>query len=101
MRTIVVAVPVLLLVGAVVVRANVRSRRAGYSIPGRTAVRCSKGHVFRTTWVMGGSLTTIRLAPLLRYGHCRVGDHWATLRAVKDADLTESERLALNERPDA
>lgn len=65
--------------------ANVVARRAGYAIPGRTDVRCGNGHVFRTTWVEGGSLTTVRLGPLLRYGRCPVGHHWTTIRPVKAA----------------
>jgi hypothetical protein len=101
MGSIIVVVAVLLMIGVVVAVANIWSRRAGYSIPGRTAVRCSKGHVFKTRWVMGGTLTAVRLGPLLRFGHCPAGDHWATLHPVKDADLTNVERRALDEQADA
>jgi hypothetical protein len=101
MGPIPVIVGVLLLLAIVVAGANVWARRAGYSMPGQTAVRCSAGHVFETTWVMGGSLTTIRLGPLLRYGRCPVGDHWANLRPVKAADLTDLERRTLDEQAGA
>jgi hypothetical protein len=93
------AVWVVLAVAVAVVAAsaalNLWARRAGYAIPGRTAVRCSKGHLFRRTWVMGGSLTAVRLGPLLRYGRCPVGHHWTLIRPVKEADLTEAERRTL------
>jgi hypothetical protein len=97
----VIAVIALVVVGIVVVALNRGMRRAGYGIPGRTAVRCSKGHVFRTTWIEGGSLTTIRLGPLLRYARCPVGNHWATIRPIKEADLTEAERRTLDEQAGA
>jgi hypothetical protein len=90
-----IVVAVLLVVVIVTVGLNVWARRAGYAIPGRSPVRCSQGHLFLTTWVMGGSLTRVRLGPLTRWGRCRVGHHWATLRPVKDDELTDQERIAL------
>lgn len=94
---VVVLVVLLVLVVLVFVALNLWARRSGYIIPGRTAVRCSQGHLFRTTWVMGGSLTAVRLGPLLRYARCPAGHHWALIRPVKEADLTEAERRALDE----
>lgn len=82
-------------VGASVIAINVAMRRKGYSIPGKTAVRCSDGHLFTTTWIEGGSLKAVRLGPLLRYQRCPIGDHWALIRPVKDADLTDEDRQAL------
>ena len=96
-----VVIGLVLIVVVVVVAENLWSRRAGYPIPGRTAVRCDAGHVFRTTWVQGGSLSAIRLGPLLRYGRCPVGHHWSRLRPVKDADLTDSQRRTLDSESDA
>ena len=82
---------------AVVVGLNVVMRRRGYAIPGRPAVRCSKGHLFRTTWIEGGSLKAIRLGPVRRFQRCPVGRHWALVRPVKEKDLTDADRRALDQ----
>jgi len=87
-----------LILGAVAVYVtaiNIRLRRLGYSIPGRSAVRCSKGHLFETTWIEGGSLKAVRLGPLTRYQRCPVGRHWAIVHPVRDADLTDGELAEL------
>jgi hypothetical protein len=77
---------------------NVGMRRKGYSIPGRTVVRCSKGHLFTTVWIEGGSLKAVRLGPTTRFQHCPVGKHWAIIHPVKDSELTEEgKRLARGE----
>jgi hypothetical protein len=68
---------------------TVGTRRLGYSIPGRTAARCTLGHLFTMTWILGGSLTSIHLGPLTRACRCPVG------RPAKDTDLTEAERQTL------
>jgi hypothetical protein len=86
----IIVVVVVLAISVVVV--NVVVRRRGYSIPGRTIVRCSKGHLFTTTWIEGGSLKAVRLGPLTRYQRCPVGRHWAIVHPVKDEDLSEEER---------
>jgi hypothetical protein len=52
----------------------------------RQTVRCSKGHVFTTTWVPMASFTAIRLGRS-RYMRCPVGKHWAICRKVADADV--------------
>jgi hypothetical protein len=59
----IVTIVILALVALSVVVVNVVARRQGYSIPGRTVVRCSKGHLFTTTWIEGGSLRAVRLGP--------------------------------------
>jgi hypothetical protein len=89
---LVIAIVLLALVAITVVVVNVRVRREGYSIPGKTVVRCSKGHLFRTTWIEGGSLKAVRLGPHTRFQYCPVGKHWATIHPVKDAELTDEER---------
>ncbi|MCH6472515.1 hypothetical protein [Sinomonas terrae] len=71
-------------------------RRQGYSIPGRTAVRCSKGHLFSTTWVEGASLQAVRLGPFTRFQYCPVGRHWAIVHPVKADDLSDDERRAVD-----
>ncbi len=79
----------------VIVATNVWAHRSGYAIPGRTPVRCRKGHLFLTTWVMGGSLTRVRLGPLTRWGRCPVGHHWTTMHPVKEAELSDEDRRRL------
>jgi len=60
---------------------------------GKVTVRCSKGHVFTTTWSPLGSFTSIRLGSA-RYQRCPVGNHWALVKPVNDSDLTVGERRA-------
>ena|ERR1700744_4362745 len=79
-----------------VILMNVVMRRKGYHIPGKTAVRCSKGHLFRTTWIEGGSLVSIKLGPRTRFHYCPVGKHWAIIHPVKEQDLTDEERRQLS-----
>src|SRR5579862_7356238 len=92
---LIIGIVALVLVGIAVVVINVVVRRKGYSIPGKTVVRCSKGHLFVTTWIEGGSLKAVRLGPFTRYQRCPVGNHWAIVHPVKDADLTSEERQLL------
>jgi hypothetical protein len=61
------------------------------ALVGKIKVRCSKGHVFTTTWSPLGSLTAIRLAGA-RFQHCPVGNHWALVRPVPDDGTTDEER---------
>jgi hypothetical protein len=89
---VIALIVILAVVGISVVVLNVVMRRRGYSIPGKTVVRCSKGHLFTTTWIEGGSLKSVRLGPTTRYMRCPVGKHWAIVHPVKDADLTDEER---------
>jgi hypothetical protein len=83
----------------VIVVLNMVMRKKGYSIPGRTVVRCSKGHLFTTVWIEGGSLKAVRLGPMMRFQHCPVGKHWAVIRPVKDSELTEEGRRLANGEP--
>jgi hypothetical protein len=92
---LIVGIVVLVVLAITVIAVNVVMRRKGYSIPGRTVVRCSKGHLFETTWVEGGSLKAVRLGPLKRYQRCPVGQHWAIVRPVREEDLTDEERRAV------
>jgi hypothetical protein len=80
--------------------ATVTAKRRGYSgLGGNTIVRCSKGHLFTTIWIPGVSFTSIRLGPR-RFQRCPVGRHWALVRPVKDADLTEAQRRSAREHRD-
>lgn len=83
---------VLIVLAICTVIVNVVVRRKGYSIPGKTVVRCSKGHLFTTTWVEGGSLKAVRLGPLTRFQRCPVGNHWAIVHPVKNEDLSDEDR---------
>lgn len=89
---LIVGLAILAVVAVLVVAGNIRARRAGYSIPGKTVVRCGKGHLFTTTWIEGGSLKAVRLGAYTRYQRCPVGPHWSIVHPVKDADLTDEDR---------
>lgn len=85
-----------IVVVATVILMNWIMRRKGYNMPGKTAVRCSRGHFFRTTWVEGGSLVSVRLGPTSRFHYCPVDKHWAIIHPVKEQDLTDAERRQLS-----
>lgn len=91
----VVAVAVAVVVGVGVALLNLGMRRRGYAIPGRTPVRCARGHLFATVWVEGGSLKAVRLGPTTRFQRCPVGRHWSIVHPVKPVDLTDEERAQL------
>lgn len=88
----IVGLAILGAIALVTVMVNVVVRRKGYSIPGKTVVRCSRGHLFVTTWVEGGSLNAVRLTPYSRIQRCPVGHHWSKVHPVKEVDLTDDER---------
>jgi hypothetical protein len=92
-----IVVGVFLVVAIVVVVENALVRRRGYSIPGRTVVRCGSGHLFVTSWIEGGSLRAVRLGPTTRYQRCPVGRHWAIVHPVRDEELTDDERSSLGQ----
>ena len=59
-------------------------RRRGYSgMGGRQLVRCRVGHVFRTIWIPGVSIKSLRLG-WWRAQYCPVGRHWSLVSPVKD-----------------
>lgn len=94
------ALVALVVVGLVFGGLNLAMRRRGYAIPGRTPVRCTRGHVFSTVWIEGGSLRAVRLGPTTRYQRCPVGRHWAIVHPVKEVDLTDEERRELGAQGD-
>jgi hypothetical protein len=81
------------LVEAVALR--IRSGRLG----GNVVVRCSRGHLFTTIWIPGGSLKSLRFG-WWRYQRCPVGHHWSVVTPVKTMDLTEQERRTASETRD-
>jgi hypothetical protein len=91
-----IALPI---VAVVVILRLVISKASGRRpLGGKITVRCSKGHVFATTWSPVASLTSVRLGAA-RFQRCPVGHHWALVKPVNDSDLTdEDRRLAEQER---
>ena len=72
--------------------ATVVARRCGYSgLGGRTLVRCRAGHLFRTIWVPGVSVKSIRLG-WYRAQFCPVGRHWTLVSPIKDTALSDDQR---------
>jgi hypothetical protein len=60
------------------------ARRSGYStMGGRTVVRCRDGHFYRTWWVPGVSLKSLRLGRW-RFQYCPVGRHWSLVTPQSD-----------------
>jgi hypothetical protein len=84
-----IALPIVVAVLIVkVLWSKVKGRPA---LGGKITVRCSKGHVFMTTWSPLGSFTSIRLGST-RYQRCPVGNHWALVKPVSESELTDEER---------
>ena len=72
--------------------ATIVARRRGYSgLGGRTLVRCRSGHFFRTIWVPGVSIKSVRLG-WYRAQFCPVGRHWTLVKPVRDDELSDEER---------
>ena len=89
---VVIALPI---IAAVVILKVVVSRARGRpGLGGKIVVRCSKGHVFTTTWSPLGSLTSIRLGTA-RVQRCPVGNHWSLVKPVNDSELTDEDRQQL------
>jgi hypothetical protein len=85
-----IALPI---IAAVIILKVVVSKASGRpAISGKIVVRCSKGHLFTTFWSPLGSFKAIRLGPA-RYQRCPVGNHWAMVRPVRDAELSAEDRL--------
>jgi hypothetical protein len=74
---------------------RIRSGRLG----GNVVVRCSRGHLFTTIWIPGGSLKSVRFG-WWRFQRCPVGQHWSVVTPVKTAELTEQERWRADEAHD-
>ena len=90
-----IALPIIAVV--VLGRIALAKARGRPGLVGRVVVRCSKGHLFATTWSPLGSLTSIRLG-FARFQRCPVGNHWALVKPVNEADLTDEERRTLDQQ---
>jgi hypothetical protein len=86
---VVIALPIIAAV--VILKVAVSKARGRPALGGKIVVRCSKGHVFTTTFSPLGSLTSIRLGAA-RFQRCPVGNHWSLVKPVNDSELTEEDR---------
>ena len=67
-------------------------QRRGYVGMGcDTIVRCSRGHLFTTTWIVGSSVKAVRLGSK-RYQRCPVCKKWRIVAPVRDRELTDEDR---------
>jgi hypothetical protein len=69
------------------------ARRLGYRVGGDVPVRCRAGHVYTTLWIPGASLKSLRLG-WARFQWCPVGGHWSLVTPLRDADLTDDDRVS-------
>lgn len=75
-------------------------QKRGYSgMGGDTIVRCSQGHLFTTTWIVGSSFKAVRLG-YKRYQRCPVCKKWRIVVPVRDDELTDEDRRVAAERHD-
>jgi hypothetical protein len=100
---VVVVLTVVIAAGVVVVIAVAggRAGRArGYEgMGGDTIVRCSRGHLFTTLWVVGASVKAVRLG-YKRYQRCPVCKKWRIVVPVPDDELTDDDRRVAAEHHD-
>jgi hypothetical protein len=63
--------------------ANAYVHHEGYTIPGRTMVRCRSGHEFSTIWVSGMSVASLRLGLHTRFMKCPECNAWRIVHPIK------------------
>ncbi len=63
--------------------ANAYVHHEGYTIPGRTMVRCRSGHEFSTMWVSGISVKSLRLGLHTRLMRCPECRAWRIVHPIK------------------
>jgi hypothetical protein len=75
-------------------------QKRGYSgMGGDTIVRCSRGHLFTTKWIVGSSVKAVRLG-YKRYQHCPVCKKWRIVVPVRDDELSDEDRRVAAEHHD-
>lgn len=75
-------------------------QKRGYSgMGGDTIVRCSRGHLFTTKWIVGSSVKAVRLG-YKRYQRCPVCKKWRIVVPVPDDELTIEDRRVAGEHHD-
>jgi hypothetical protein len=89
---IIIGVIILMGIGVIVVVMNLSMKKKGYDIPGRSIVRCSQGHYFRTLWIAGASLNAIRLTPTKRAQRCPVCHKFRIIVPIAEAEQTDAIR---------
>jgi hypothetical protein len=87
-----VAILLVLVIVGVLVGGTLLARSRGYNVGGAVVVRCREGHLFTTVWLPGVSFKAIKLG-WVRFQRCPVGGNWTFVTPVKDAELSEEERL--------
>jgi hypothetical protein len=76
-------------------------QKRGYSGMGSdTVIRCSRGHLFTTKWIVGSSIKAVRLG-YKRYQRCPVCEKWRIVVPVRDDELTAEDRRVAAEHHDA
>jgi tricorn protease-like protein len=75
-------------------------QKRGYSgMGGDTIVRCSRGHLFTTKWIVGASVKAVRLG-YKRYQRCPVCEKWRIVVPVRDDELSDEDRRVAAEHRD-
>jgi hypothetical protein len=75
-------------------------QKRGYAgMGGDTIVRCSRGHLFTTVWIVGSSVKAVRLG-YKRYQRCPVCEKWRIVVPVRDDELTDEDRRVAAEHHD-
>jgi hypothetical protein len=75
-------------------------QKRGYAgMGGDTIVRCSRGHLFTTVWIVGSSGKAVRLGHK-RYQRCPVCEKWRIVVPVRDDELTDEDRRVAAEHHD-
>lgn len=75
-------------------------QKRGYSgMGGDTVVRCSRGHLFTTVWIVGSSVKAVRLG-YKRYQRCPVCKKWRIVVPVRDDELSDEDRRVAAEHRD-
>jgi tricorn protease-like protein len=104
MTGLVVAIAVVFAVVFVYVIARMGAkagRERGYArMGGDTIVRCSRGHLFTTKWIVGSSVKAVRLGGYKRYQRCPVCTKWRIVVPVPEDELTDEDRGVAAEHHD-
>jgi hypothetical protein len=75
-------------------------QKRGYAgLGGDTIVRCSRGHLFTTVWIVGSSVKAVRLGHK-RYQRCPVCEKWRIVVPVRDDELSDEDRRVAAEHHD-
>jgi hypothetical protein len=75
-------------------------QKRGYAgMGGDTIVRCSRGHLFTTVWIVGSSVKAVRLG-YKRYQRCPVCEKWRIVVPVREDELTDEDRRVAAEHHD-